>query len=54
VRLRERFRALTASRVVREVRKRHLSYLGYDALSDLERAVRRLERRISTPTGTSR
>jgi asparagine synthase (glutamine-hydrolysing) len=41
--LRERWRALTASRVVREVRKRHLTYLGYDALSDLERAVRRLE-----------
>jgi hypothetical protein len=43
VRLRERWRALTASRVVKEVRKRHLTYLGYDALADLERAVRRLE-----------
>jgi O-methyltransferase len=42
-RLRERWRALTASRAVREVRKRHLTYLGYDALSDLERAVHRLE-----------
>ena len=43
MRLRERWRALTASRTVREVRKRRLTYLGYDALSDLERAVRRLE-----------
>jgi hypothetical protein len=43
VSLRERWRALTASRVVREVRKRHLTYLGYDALADLERAVRRVE-----------
>ena len=42
-RLRERWRALTASRAAREVRKRHLTYLGYDALSDLERAVHRLE-----------
>jgi hypothetical protein len=42
-RLRERWRALTASRTVREVRRRRLTYLGYDALSDLERAVRRLE-----------
>jgi hypothetical protein len=42
-RLKERWLALTASPVVREVRKRHLTYLGYDALSDLERAVRRLE-----------
>jgi O-methyltransferase len=42
-RLRERWWALTASRTVREVRRRRLTYLGYDALSDLERAVRRLE-----------
>lgn len=41
--LSQRWRALTASRTVREVRKRRLTYLGYDALSDLERAVRRLE-----------
>jgi asparagine synthase (glutamine-hydrolysing) len=42
-RLKERWRSLTASRTVREVRKRRLTYLGYDALSDLERAVHRLE-----------
>jgi predicted O-methyltransferase YrrM len=42
-RLRDRWRALTASRTVREVRNRRLTYLGYDALADLERAVRRLE-----------
>lgn len=41
--LRERWSALTASRAVRQVRKRRLTYLGYDALSDLERAVHRLE-----------
>jgi asparagine synthase (glutamine-hydrolysing) len=29
--------------VVRQVRKRRLTYLGYDALSDLHRAVRRTE-----------
>ena len=42
-RLREWWRALTASRTVREVRKRRLTYLSYDALSDLERAVHRLD-----------
>ena len=41
--LRERWHALTSSAVVRQVRKRRLTYLGYDALSDLERAVHRLE-----------
>lgn len=43
MRLVDRWRALTASRTVREVRRRRLTYLGHDALSDLERAVRRLE-----------
>jgi asparagine synthase (glutamine-hydrolysing) len=42
-RLRERWQALTASQTVRQVRKRRLTYLGYDALSDLERAVHRLD-----------
>jgi asparagine synthase (glutamine-hydrolysing) len=42
-RLREGWRALTASRAAREVRKRHLTYLGYDALADLEHAVLQLE-----------
>jgi O-methyltransferase len=42
--LRERWAALTASRAVRQVRRRRLTYLGHDALSDLERAVRRLEK----------
>jgi hypothetical protein len=41
--LREHWHALRSSRLVRQVRKRRLTYLGYDALSDLERAVRRLE-----------
>jgi hypothetical protein len=41
--LRERWHALRASPLVRQVRKRRLTYLGYDALSDLERTVRRLE-----------
>jgi macrocin-O-methyltransferase TylF-like protien len=42
-RLREQWYALAASRLVRQVRTRRLTYLGYDALSDLERTVRRLE-----------
>jgi hypothetical protein len=41
--LREQWHALGSSRLVRQVRKRRLTYLGYDALSDLERTVRRLE-----------
>src|SRR6266581_9683910 len=41
--LREQWYALTSSQVVRQVRKRRLTYLGHDALSDLERTVRRLE-----------
>jgi hypothetical protein len=41
--IREQWSALTSSPLVRQVRKRRLSYLGYDALSDLERTVRRLE-----------
>ncbi|HEX3235330.1 MAG TPA: TylF/MycF/NovP-related O-methyltransferase [Gemmatimonadales bacterium] len=41
--LREPWHALRASPLVRQVRKRHLTYLGYDALSDLERTVRRLD-----------
>lgn len=43
MRLAERWRALTASRTVKEVRRRRLTYLSHAALSDLERAVRRLE-----------
>jgi hypothetical protein len=41
--LREQWNALTSSSLVRQVRKRHLTYLGYDALSDLERTIRRLD-----------
>jgi predicted O-methyltransferase YrrM len=41
--IREQWHALGASPLVRQVRKRRLTYLGYDALSDLERTVRRLE-----------
>ena len=41
--LREQWYALSSSRLVRQVRKRRLTYLGYDALSDLERTVRRLD-----------
>lgn len=41
--LHETWSAVTASSVVRDVRRRHLTYLGYQALTDLERAVRRLE-----------
>ncbi len=41
--LRERWSALSSSRLVRQVRKRRLTYLGYDALSDLERTVRRID-----------
>jgi predicted O-methyltransferase YrrM len=41
--LRQHWLTLRSSRVVRQVRKRHLTYLGYDALTDLERAVRRIE-----------
>jgi asparagine synthase (glutamine-hydrolysing) len=41
--LREQWYALSSSRVVRQVRKRRLTYLGYDALSDLERTVRWLD-----------
>jgi Macrocin-O-methyltransferase (TylF) len=41
--LRQHWYALSSSPLVRQVRKRHLTYLGYDALSDLERTVRRLE-----------
>lgn len=41
--LRELWHALGSPPVVREVRKRRLTYLGYDALSDLDRAVRRIE-----------
>ena len=42
-RLRELWHALRSPPVVRQVRKRRLTYLGYDALSDLDRAVRRIE-----------
>jgi O-methyltransferase len=42
-RLRQQWYALNSSRVVRQVRKRRLTYLGYDALFDLERTVRRLD-----------
>lgn len=41
--LREQWYALTSSSLVRQVRKRRLTYLGYDALSDLERTIRRLD-----------
>ena len=41
--LREQWYALGSSQLVRQVRQRRLTYLGYDALSDLEGAVRRLE-----------
>lgn len=41
--LRETWFAVTASPVAREVRRRRLTYLGYEAMADLERAVRRLE-----------
>jgi hypothetical protein len=41
--LREHWCALRSSAIVRQVRKRRLTYLGYDALSDLEGTVRRLE-----------
>lgn len=41
--LRSHWQALTASPVVRRVRKRRLTYLGYDALADLERAVHRID-----------
>ena len=41
--LREQWYALSSSRLVRQVRKRRLTYLDYDALSDLERTVRRLD-----------
>jgi hypothetical protein len=41
--LREQWYALRSSQLLRQVRKRRLTYLGYDALSDLERTVRRLE-----------
>jgi O-methyltransferase len=42
-RLREQWHALGSSPLVRQVRRRRLTYLGYDALSDLERTVHRLE-----------
>lgn len=41
--LRTHWQALTSSPVVRRVRKRRLTYLGYDALADLERAVHRID-----------
>ena len=41
--LRETWFAVTASPVAREVRRRRLTYLDYEAMADLERAVRRLE-----------
>jgi Macrocin-O-methyltransferase (TylF) len=41
--LRGLWHALRSSQLVRQVRKRRLTYLGYDALSDLERTVRRLD-----------
>ena len=42
-RLRQQWYALNSSPVVRQVRKRHLTYLGYDALYDLECTVRGLD-----------
>lgn len=42
-RFRQQWHALNSSSVVRQVRKRRLTYLGYDALSDLERTVRGLD-----------
>jgi macrocin-O-methyltransferase TylF-like protien len=43
--LREQWHAATSSPspLVRQVRRRRLTYLGYDALSDLERTIRRLD-----------
>ncbi|HEX5004651.1 MAG TPA: TylF/MycF/NovP-related O-methyltransferase [Gemmatimonadales bacterium] len=41
--LRTHWQALNSSPVVRQVKERRLTYLGYDALTDLERAVRRIE-----------
>jgi asparagine synthase (glutamine-hydrolysing) len=41
--LRTLWQAVNSSPVARQVRKRHLTYLGYDALADLEQAVRRID-----------
>jgi predicted O-methyltransferase YrrM len=41
--LRTHWQALGSSPVARRVRKRRLTYLGYDALADLEHAVRRID-----------
>ena len=42
--LRTDWQTLNSSPVVRQVKKQRLTYLGYDALADLERAVRRVDR----------